>query len=389
MFRYRTMPLGLTNTVATFQRLMDLVLSGVSLSVCICYLDDLILHSTTLDQHLENLEMILQKLYGANLKLKPSKCFFLQTSVKFLGHLVSSRGLETDGEKTRLIEEWPVPTSLKQLRGFLGLAGYYRRFVKDFSKKAAPLNDLLKKSSRFQWTPACQSAFDELKAALPSPPMLALPSETGMYCLDTDASDKSISAVLSQVQDGQEKVIAYAGRALSKNEMNYCAYRKELLAVVYFTRHFKQYLMSSRFLLRTDNSSVSWLKKTPEPLGQYARWLEQLGEFTFTVQHRKGTSHANADAISRHPCLNKPSCTACHPEKATAQLTARGAHVRVTSEPEQTDEGRNDSSDAAGGGAADHPTQSSDQQQHLTVAPETEVITDNADGNAAPDMQQY
>ena len=150
IFRYRTMPFVLNNAVATFQRLMVLVLSGVRLSVCICYLDDLILHSTTLDQHQENLEMILQKLCGANLKLKPSKCFFLQTSVTFLGHLISSRGLETDGEKTRFIEEWPVPTSLKQLRGFLGLAGYYRRFVKDFSKKAAPLNDLLKKNNRFQ-----------------------------------------------------------------------------------------------------------------------------------------------------------------------------------------------------------------------------------------------
>jgi len=324
--------------------------------------------------------MILQKLPGANLKLKPRKCF-LQTSVQFLGHLVSSKGLETDGDKTRLIEEWPVPTSL-------GLAGYYRRFVKDFSKKAAPLNDLLKKNSRFQWTPACQSAFDELKAALQSPPVLALPIDNGMYCLDTDASDKSIGAVLSQVQNGQE-VIAYAGRALNKTEMNYCAYRKELLAVVCFTRHFKQYLLSSRFLLRTDNSSVSWLKKTPEPLGQNARWLEQLGEFTFTVQHRKGTSHANADAISPHPCLNKPFYTACHPEKAAEQLTARGVHVRVTSEPQQTDEGRNDSSDAAGGGTADHPTQNSDQQQHLTVVPETDLTTDNADGNAAPDMQQY
>ena len=331
MFRYRTVPFGLTNEVATCQKLMDLVLSGVSLSVCICYLDDLILHLTTLGQHFKNLEMILQKLRGANLKLKPSKCFFLQTSVKFLGHLVSSKGLETDGNKTRLIEEWPLPTFLKQLRGFLGLAGYYRRFVKDFSKKAAPLNDLLKKNSRFQWTPACQSAFDELKAALQSPPVLALPNETGMYCLDIDASDES-----SQVHDGQEKVIAYAGRALNKNELNYCAYRRELLAVVYFTRHFKQYLLSSRFLLRTDNSSVSCLKKTPEPLGQNARWLEQLGEFTFTVQHRKGSSHANADAISRHPCLNKPSCTSCHPEKADEQLTARGVHVKVTSEPELT-----------------------------------------------------
>ena len=115
----------------------------------------------------------------------------------------------------------------------------------------------------------------------------------------------------------------------------------------------------------------------------------QLGEFSFTVQHRKGTSHANADAISRHPCLNKPSCTACHPEKATEQLTARGVHVRVTSQPERADEGPNDSSDAAGGGAADHPTEISDQQQHLTVASETETTINDTAGNAAPDMQQY
>ena len=117
--------------------------------------------------------------------------------------------------------------------------------------------------------------------------------------------------------------------------------------------------------------------------------MEQLGEFTFTVQHRKGISHANADAISRHPCLNKPSCTACYPEKTAEQLAALLVRVRAASEPGQTDEGRNDSSDAAGGRAADNPTQNSDQQQHLTVAPEKEVTTDNADGNAAPDMQQY
>jgi len=164
----------------------------------------------------------------------PSKCFFLQTSVKFLGHVIFAEGLSTDPEKTRLIDDWPLPTSLKQLRAFLGLAGYYRRFVKGFSKKG----------HQYQWTPACQSAFQELKDALRSPPILALPNDTGDFYLDTDASDKSIGAVLSQIQDGQEKVIAYTGRALNKNELNYCAFGKELLAVVYFTKHFTQYLLS-------------------------------------------------------------------------------------------------------------------------------------------------
>jgi len=333
MFRYRTMPFGLTNAVATFQRLMDLVLSGVSLDICIAYLDDTIIHSATLEQHLQNVELILQKLQGANLKLKPSKCFFLQTSVKFLGHIVSVEGLQTDPEKTRLIDDWPVPTSLKQLRAFLGLAGYYRRFVKGFSKKAAPLNGLLKKGHPYQWTPACQSAFQELKDALRSPPILALPDDTGVFYLDTDASDKSIGAVLSQMQDGQEKVIAYAGRALNKNELNYCAFRKELLAVVYFTKHFKQYLLSRFFYLRSDNSALQWLRRTPEPLGQNARWLQQLEEFSFHLSHRKGTSHANADALSRHPCLSKPSCTACHPELEQQKLSARGVRFMTSLEP--------------------------------------------------------
>jgi len=121
--------------------------------------------------------------------------------------------------------------------------------------------------------------------------------------LDTDASDKSIGAVLSQVQDEQEKVIAYAGRALNKNELNHCAFRKELLAVVHFNKHFKQYLLSKFFYLRSDNSALQWLRRTPEPLGQKARWLQQLGEYSFHLSHRKGTSHANADALSRHPCL--------------------------------------------------------------------------------------
>jgi len=272
----------------------------------------------TLEQHLERLEVLFQKLKAVNLKLKPSKCFFMQTSIKFLGHVVSKDGLATDAEKTRLVADWPVPINLKQLRGFLGLAGYYRKFVKDFCRIARPLNDLMKKNRRFEWTAECQAAFEKLKSALLSPPVLALPNDRDPFYLDTDACDTSIGAVLSQIQDGQERVIAYAGRTLSRNELNYCVTRKELLSVVYFTKYFRQYLLSRKFYIRTDHAALSWLKRMPEPIGQNARWMQILSEYDFDIAHRKGRSHANADALSRHPCLNKPSCTACHPEKEVA-----------------------------------------------------------------------
>ena len=313
LFRFRTMPFGLCNAVATFQRLMDLVLSGLNLDICLAYLDDIILFSKTPEEHVERLEILLQRLSDMNLKLKPSKCALMQRKVTFLGHVVSGEGVATDPEKIKLISEWPEPTNIRQLRGFLGLSGYYRRFVKDYSHIANPLNKLLKKDQRFVWNEECQMAFDKLKLALSSPPILALPNDNDLFILDTDASEFSIGCVLSQVQDGDEKVIAYAGRTLNKNEVNYCVTRKELLAIVHFTKLFRQYLLGRRFVIRTDHAALSWLQRTPEPIGQNARWLEQLGEYDYEIQHRKGHSHGNADALSRHPCLKRPSCSACHP----------------------------------------------------------------------------
>ena len=234
----------------------------------------------------------------------------MKTRVTFLGHIVSGEGLATDPEKIQLVKDWPTPTTLRHVRGFLGLTGYYRKFIKDYAKIATPLTSLMKKNQRFVWTENCQVAFDTLKQALLTPPVLALPNDVDTFILDTDAAEDSIGCVLSQLQDGQEKVIAYAGRTLNRNELNYCVTRKELLAIVYFTKHFRQYLLGRQFIIRTD--ALSWLQKTPEPIGQNARWLELLGEYDFVIKHRAGKSHGNADSISRHPCLNKPSCTACH-----------------------------------------------------------------------------
>jgi len=155
---------------------------------------------------------------------------------------------------------------------------------------------------RFKWGIDCQEAFEELKIRLISSPILAMPADEGEYRLDTDASNFSIGAVLSQVQDGEEKVIAYASRMLVGPERNYCVTRKELLALVFFTKQFRQYLLGREFVIRTDHSALQWLKHTPEPIGQQARWLERLEEFSYRVEHRPGRRHGNADALSRRPC---------------------------------------------------------------------------------------
>ena len=339
MFRFKTMPFGLCNAVATFQRLMDLALTGLNYDICLAYLDDIILHSKTLEEHLQRLEVLLQRLQEVNLKLKPSKCSLMQKSVVFLGHVISSEGVATDPEKIKLVAEWPTPTNMKQLRSWIGLTGYYRKFVKGYSHIAGPLNRLMKKDQPFNWTEDCQKAFDDLKAALTSPPVLALPNDEDTFILDTDAAQSSIGAVLSQLQNGEERVVAYAGRTLNRNEENYCITRKELLAIVHFTKLFRQYLLGREFRIRTDHAALSWLQKTPEPIGQNARWLEQLGEYNFTICHRKGASHSNADALSRHPCLRKPSCTACHPDveqKKCSAVTTRRHHQQNVEENFET-----------------------------------------------------
>ena len=291
MYRYKTMPFGLCNSGATFQRLMDVVMSGLHLEVCLVYLDDIILFSTTVDEHLERLVRVLDRLRTAGLKLKPEKCSLFQKSVSFLGHVVSENGISTDSAKTQAVAAWPTPTTLKEVRSFLGLAGYYRRFVKNFAQIAAPLNALMRKGESFKWTPEAQASFDTLKAMLTSPPILAMPNDSGDLILDADTSDHSLGAVLSQVQNGTERVIAYASRSLDRREVNYCITRKELLAVVYAVKYFRQYLLGRSFKIRTDYATLTWLRRTPDPDRQQARWLEILEEYDFQMEHQPGVTH--------------------------------------------------------------------------------------------------
>jgi len=215
---------------------MDLALHGLNFNMCLVYLDDNIVYSADVDEHIERLEKLFERLRSANLKLKPSKCKLLRLELSFLGLVVSRRGVGTDPEKIRAVQNWPVPTDVKKVRSFLGLASYYRRFVTSFAALAAPLHALTGKNRKFDWTSNCEKGFQELKRALVSSPILAMPNDSDPFVLDTDACDVSIGAVLSQVQCGEERVIAYVSRSLSEQERNYCVTRKELLAVVFYSK---------------------------------------------------------------------------------------------------------------------------------------------------------
>ena len=303
LFEFKVMPFGLCNAPATFQRLMDLVLAGLQWSHCLVYLDDVIVLGRTFEDHLHNLQAVFHRIRDAGLKLKPPKCAFFQPTVQYLGHIISEEGVAADPAKIEKVVSWPAPTSTREVQQFLGFASYYRRFIRDFARVAKPLHRLTERTRSFFWAADCQSAFEELRHSLSTAPVLAHPDFSRSFILDTDASNTGIGAVLSQIDDsGKERVVAYGSRVLSKPERRYCVTRRELLAVVYFTRQFRPYLAGRRFTLRTDHGSLTWLRNFKEPEGQLARWLERLQEFDFGIEHRRGRKHTNADALSRLPC---------------------------------------------------------------------------------------
>ena len=301
LFQFKVMPFGLCNSPATFERLMELVLSGVLFERCLVYIDDVICFGKTEEEALYNLRVVLQKFRDANLKLKPSRCSLFQDECTFLGHTVVCEGTTCEKSKVEAVASWPVPTCVSEVRSFLGTASYYRKYIQGFADIASPLTNLTKKNQKFVWTEKCQSAFERLKEALVSAPILAYPTKEGRFVLDTDASATAIGAVLSQIQDGEEKVIAYANCALSSSRQNYCTTYRELYAVVRFVKYFSHYLWGRPFLVRSDHSSLKWLKNFKQPEGIVARWIATLDTYDFQMEHRKGASHGNADGLSRIP----------------------------------------------------------------------------------------
>ena len=308
LWRWKVLPFGLTAAPATFQRLMERVLRGLHWKTLLLYLDDVIVIGDTFGNQLAHLEEVLTRFRAAGLKLKPSKCHLFQTQVNYLGHVVSKDGVATDPAKVTAVADWPVPRNLTELRAFLGTVGYYRRYVEGFASRARPLTKLTAKDIKFHWTVECQNAFDSLKQSLISAPVLGYPDPALQYILDTDASLEGVGAVLSQMQAGTERVVSYYSRVLASAERNYCVTRRELLAVVKAVAHFRPYLYGREFRIRTDHASLLWLCRRTTPSTQVARWLETLNEFNFSIEHRPGIKHGNADGLSRRPCQDCKQC---------------------------------------------------------------------------------
>src|SRR4051794_30064341 len=300
LYEFNVMPFGLCNAPSTFQRLMNYILQKFLGKFVAVYLDDIIIYSTTFEQHIDHIHQVFQALRNATLKIKLKKCYFCFPNITFLGHVVGRNGIAPDPAKVEKIKNFPRPTTLKELRGALGLFSYYRKFVRDFSKIAKPMLNLLKQDVPFLWEEQQQTSFEELKQRLMEAPILQYPDFTKPFVLYTDASGTGLGAVLSQIdEEKRERVIAYASRSLNKAECNYGITDQECLAIVWAVKHFEPYLGLLPFRVITDHSALKFLQTAEMPTGRRARWIMYLQQFKFEITYRPGKENKNADALSR------------------------------------------------------------------------------------------
>ena len=298
------MPFGMCNAPATFQRLMEVVLSGILWKHCFVYIDDVLVCSQTFEEHLTHLREVLLRLCQAGLRLNTKKCLFLREEVPYLGHVVTRNGIKLDPAKTEKIQNYPVPRDVSQLRQLLGLASYYRRFVPEFAKIASPLHSLLKKDAVFEWTPECECAVGRLKEALTQAPVLAYPrfDSKHPFVLETDASPKGLGAVLAQEQeDGKVHPIAFASRSLTAAEQNYAITELETLGLVWAAKLFRPYILGRRCVVFTDHAACTSLLTAKNPSSKLVRWAMAIQELDLDIRHRSGRSNRVADALSRNP----------------------------------------------------------------------------------------
>lgn len=317
-FEHNRMAMGLVNAPATYQRLMEECLGDLHHHICFIYLDDAIVFSgENFDEHLDRLKLVFQRLMDSGIKLSPKKCALFRRRVKYVGHVVSASGIEPDDEKIQKVREWPTPTKAEEVRKFLGFVGYYRKFIKDFSKIARPLTNLIPSTTRsktthkkttkkpdFVWEKDQEEAFSTLKECLTSAPILAYPNFDLPFEIHTDASASGLGAILYQKQEGKHHVIAYASRGLSKSEKNYPAHKLEFLALKWaITEKFQDYLYGKQFTVITDNNPLTYVLSTAKLDATGHRWIAALAAFDFDILYRPGRNNSDADALSRLPAL--------------------------------------------------------------------------------------
>ena len=294
-YEFLVMPFGLTNAPAVFMDIMNRIFQPYLDQFVIVFIDDILIYSGSKDNHEEHLRVVLQILRENQLYAKFSKCQFWLDSVAFLGHVISAEGVYVDPQKIDAIVNCKPPTNVTEIRSFLGLAGYYRKFVEGFSKLAAPLTKLTRKEEKFVWSEACQQSFDELKWKLTLAPVLTLPSGQDGYTVYCDASRQGLGCVLMQ----HENVIAYASRQLKKHEQNYPTHDLELAVVVFALRIWRHYLYGVPSRIFTDHKSLQYLFTHKELNMRKRRWVELIKDYECTIEYHSGKANVVADALSR------------------------------------------------------------------------------------------
>ena len=307
LFQWKRMPFGLCNATAMFQRLMAHALIGVTKkygNLVMCYVDDVVIATPTLEDHIERLDEVFACMKRSGLKCKPSKCEILKDSIKYLGRMVDKHGIRQDPDAVEVVLTWKSPKTEHQLMSFLGFANYYREFVKGYADKVYPMQQLMRhKGKKFMWNNAAEESFQRIKKELCEAPVLGMPTEKVIVVLDTDASVVAISGILHQEQEWNGKTvlrpIAYGSKVLSDTEMKYGAPKAEMFAVVTFVEKYRAYLSSEPFKLRVDNRALSWLKTYSMDQSYIGRWIVRLDGYNMIIEHRTRDKHQNADNLSK------------------------------------------------------------------------------------------
>jgi len=298
-YEFHRMCFGLKGAPATFQRLMNQVLIGLNGIKSFVYLDDVIVIGTSIKDHEDNLREVFKRFRKYHLQLQPLKYQFLQKEVNYLGHVITEHGIKPDPIKISSVANYPRPKNQKELKSFLGLIGYYRRFIKDFSKLAKPLTNLLKKDTQHNWSDICQDAFENFRDILTKEPLLQYPDFSQAFNITTDASNVAIGGILSQGTIGSDLPISYVSRTLNKAEMNYNTTEKELLAIIWTVKQFRHYIYGRKFNIITDHKPLLWLFGIKDPGARLTRWRPLLEEYDYTIIYKPGVQNTNADALSR------------------------------------------------------------------------------------------
>jgi hypothetical protein len=335
LYEYLVMSFGLTNAPAYFMYLMNSVFMPELDKFIVVFIDDILIYSKTEEDHADHLRVVLQRLRDHRLYAKFSKCEFWLDSVKFLGHTISSEGISVDPTKVQEVMDWKPPTSVHQIRSFLGLAGYYRRFIPDFSKIAKPMTELLKKEAKFHWNNKCEEAFHTLRKLLTTAPVLAQPDCTKPFDVYCDASGTGLGCVRMQ----NNRVIAYASRALRNHEQNYPTHDLELAAVIHALKIWRHHLMGAKCNIYTDHKSLKYIFTQADLNMRQRRWLELIKDYDLEVHYHPGKANVVEDALSRKAhchCLSIEifSETLCYQmRKLNLEIIPQGSLNLISIEP--------------------------------------------------------